>query len=79
MAYRKYRSLGELLNSNLFVKLQCDLASLDYEEGSCNLAWLIVGTTTIPKISLIMGTFEAWKWKKWESLKFTVLACSKEL
>ena len=36
MAYRKYRSLGDLLNSDLCAKLQRDLISLDYEEKPCN-------------------------------------------
>ena len=40
MAYRKYRSLGELLNSELgptvCAKLIRNLVSLDYEEKPCN-------------------------------------------
>ena len=36
MAYRKYRSLGDLLNSDLCSKLQRDQISLDYEEKPCN-------------------------------------------
>ena len=36
MAYRKYRSLGDLLNSDLCAKLQCNLISLDYKEKPCN-------------------------------------------
>ena len=36
MAYRKYRSLGDLLNSDLCAKLQKDQISLDYEEKPCN-------------------------------------------
>ena len=36
MAYRKCRSLGDLLNSDLCAKLQRDLISLDYKEKHCN-------------------------------------------
>ena len=36
MAYKRYRNLGELLQSDLSKKLNKDLVSLDYMERPCN-------------------------------------------